>query len=118
MTDRDIYLATMGRVLLRIRESRERTQEWLARDSGISQSTISRFENGQSAPDAYELEALACSLTLTTSRLIEWIELAVDTARTQLTRKRAKTGAELEAHAILATDLVLRRRDLPRPKRL
>lgn len=74
MEERLAYATVVGQVVQRLRA--RINQETLAQKAGLSQSTLSRFENGQSLPDAYELRRLASALGKTTSELSTLIEQA------------------------------------------
>ena len=73
MTEREIYMVVVGRVLWSIREADGMTQIQLAMLSGISTSAISRYEKGQTAPDLFELRALAGAHHERLVRLVEHV---------------------------------------------
>lgn len=60
--ERQVYAAVVGRLIQRSRAKLNERQEDLATRAGLSQSALSRFENGQSLPDLFELRALARAL--------------------------------------------------------
>src|SRR5262245_10640464 len=74
MEERLAYATVVGQVVQRLRA--RINQETLAQRAGLSQSALSRFENGQSLPDAYELRRLASALGKTTSELSTLIDQA------------------------------------------
>jgi transcriptional regulator with XRE-family HTH domain len=74
MEERLAYATVVGQVVQRLRG--RVSQETLAQKAGLSQSALSRFENGQSLPDAYELRRLASALGKTTSELSTLVEQA------------------------------------------
>jgi transcriptional regulator with XRE-family HTH domain len=80
MDERRAYAAVTGQLVMRLRSGRM-SQETLAANAGLSQSALSRFENGQTLPDAYELRGLAVALGLTPPQLVEKIEVAFSRTR-------------------------------------
>lgn len=77
-------------MILQLRNARRMSQDGLAKKAHLSQSSLSRFENGQTLPDAYELRTIAAALDHPPQRLLEKIELAF--ARTREAAKKVSTG--------------------------
>ena len=78
MDDRLKYAAVTGKVIATLRAAKLLNQQALATLAGLSQSSLSRFENGQSLPDAYELRALARAFGQKPNQLVEKIEEAFE----------------------------------------
>ena len=98
MEERLAYAAVTGQVVSQLRALRRLSQETLASQAKLSQSALSRFEKGQTLPDAYELRAIASALGLTPHKLMEKIEEAF--ARTRDAVKKVSPGSgALEAVA-------------------
>lgn len=97
MDERHAYAAVTGQVILQLRTGRM-SQEALARKARLSQSALSRFENGQTLPDIYELRALAQALDERPHQLTGKIEIAFARARDEARRRASvdagKKGAE------------------------
>jgi len=55
----------LGRLIRIYRATHDLTQEELAAKLGVTGATISRWESGQSRPDARSVIALACVLEMT-----------------------------------------------------
>jgi transcriptional regulator with XRE-family HTH domain len=96
MDGRRAYAAVTGQVILRLRSGKF-SQETLASRAGLSQSALSRFENGQSLPDAHELRALAIALGHKPGQLVEKIEDAF--ARTHAAAEKVSPGSPWESIA-------------------
>src|SRR6185295_16730489 len=86
---RRAYASVTGQLILRLRG--RMSQETLATQARLSQSALSRFENGQTLPDIYELRALAAELGQTPHQFIEKIEDAF--ARTHDAAKKVSSGS-------------------------
>lgn len=67
--ERLVYAVALGATIAQRRQGRM-TQRALALDAGLSQSALSRFETGQTMPDAYELHRLALALEVTVAQLV------------------------------------------------
>ena len=70
------YALVTGAVLAARRCQRDLSQRDLAARSGVAQSSISRFERGDSTPDVWTLRCLAGALSLPLKQLAEDIERA------------------------------------------
>jgi len=70
--ERVTYARIAGAVIRRLREGTP--QAAVAASSGLSQSALSRFENGQSLPDMYETMRLARALGRTPSDLLRLVD--------------------------------------------
>jgi transcriptional regulator with XRE-family HTH domain len=75
MDERAAYATVTGKVIQRLRAG-SMNQQQLAVVAGLSQSALSRFENGQSLPDTFEIRRLAVALGKRPSELIDLIEQA------------------------------------------
>jgi len=77
------YLAVLGRVLAQKRKrlGREWDQARAARQAGISRSTWSRLENGESAPDAIQLAQIADMFGTTAPEFLAEVERVCDGLR-------------------------------------
>lgn len=77
------YLAVLGRVLAQKRKrlGREWDQADAARRAGISRSTWSRLENGESAPDAIQLARIAKMFDTTAPEFLAEVERVCDGLR-------------------------------------
>lgn len=78
MIDRTLYRAVVGVVLEHRRFAV--TQASIAKRAGLSQSALSRFEQGQTTPDAAELADLAQALETTTAELVRRFDEVYSTA--------------------------------------
>ena len=96
MDERLAYAAVAGQLILRLRTGKF-SQEALAARAKLSQSALSRFENGQSLPDVYELRALAGAFGHKPSELMEKFDEAF--ARTRDAAKKVSPGSPWEAIA-------------------
>lgn len=74
MEERGAYAMVAGQVIQRLRGNT--SQAVLAVKAGLSQSALSRFENGQSTPDLYELRRLAHALGHKPGKFVELIDQA------------------------------------------
>ena len=81
MDERNAYAAVIGKLLQQLRTMRGMHQGQLAAGARLSQSALSRFENGQTLPDAYELRALAVALNYKPADFIARIEEAFNRTR-------------------------------------
>ena len=88
MDDRAAYAAVIGKLILTLRTMRGMNQESLAVRASLSQSALSRFENGQTLPDAFELRKVAEALGYKPEQLVTMIEQAF--ARTRDAAKNVK----------------------------
>lgn len=88
--ERPAYAAVIGKLVLRLRSMRGLSQGQLATAAGLSQSALSRFENGQTLPDAYELRALANALGDKPDHFMARIEEAF--ARTRDAARKVSPG--------------------------
>ena len=75
MDERQAYAAVVGQLVARLRQGRM-SQAALAAKAGLSQSALSRFEQGQTLPDAYELRRIAMALGQPPEKLVTQIEQA------------------------------------------
>jgi transcriptional regulator with XRE-family HTH domain len=89
MDERTAYAAVAGQLIQKLRTGRL-SQEALATRAGLSQSALSRFENGQTMPDLYEVRSLARALGETPSELIAKIDEAF--VRTTEAAKKVSPG--------------------------
>jgi len=76
----DVYVLVIGKTIAALRERHGKTQTQLAKDAGLTQSTLSRIESGDTQPDAASLRRLAGSLELTVPELTSKVEQAVEQA--------------------------------------
>jgi transcriptional regulator with XRE-family HTH domain len=98
MDERDAYAAVAGQVILQLRKGRM-SQEALAKKAQLSQSALSRFENGQTLPDVYELRALASALEEQPHQLTAKIEIAFARARDEARRRTSPDAAKKAAES-------------------
>lgn len=73
-TEADVYALVVGRTIATLRERNGLNQGALASSAGVNQSTLSRFERGDSVPDAYTLRRIAEALDLTAAELNVMVE--------------------------------------------
>ena len=95
------------------------SQAELADVTGLSKSALSRFELGQSIPDAYEVWSIARVLDRDPGSLFELIDLALqraDQIAGRLGRLDPRSADSFAAIATLAVDEVLREVAGDRPK--
>jgi transcriptional regulator with XRE-family HTH domain len=91
MDERAAFAVVIGRLIQRLR-SGGTSQQALAIKAGLSQSALSRFENGQSVPDLYETRRLAMALGYKPEAFMGLIEQSF--ARTaEVAQKVSKTEA-------------------------
>jgi len=103
MDERHAYATVTGKLILGLRVLRGLNQGVLASRAGLSQSALSRFENGQTLPDAYELRSLAIALGYKPEQLVDRIEGAF--ARTRDAARKVSPGTswkDIAAAGVLA----------------
>ena len=89
MDERAAFAVVVGQLIQRLR-GRATSQQTLAAKAGLSQSALSRFENGQSVPDLYETRRLAIALGQKPEAFVGLIEQSF--ARTaEVAQKVSKT---------------------------
>lgn len=88
MEDRLAYATVVGQVVQRLRG--RTSQEALALRAGLSQSALSRFENGQSMPDMYEVRRLSSALGMSPGDFMTLIDQAF--ARTRAVAKKVSSS--------------------------
>jgi transcriptional regulator with XRE-family HTH domain len=99
-----VFQAVLGKVISHLRRSRGLSQAQFAADVGVSQSTLSRIEMGQSSPDAYQFRAVAEHLGTTPERLYEHVDRAVEKARALAAAdRRVRQAGPKWWHIALAT---------------
>lgn len=81
MDEGRVYGLVLGKVIAHHRERRGWSQGQLAEYIGVGQSSLSRFETGQSQPDAYTFGRLAQVFGLTVGELAAQVDRAVERAR-------------------------------------
>lgn len=97
---RELYAAVLGRVLVHVRTRAGRSQQTVEAATGISQSSLSRFENAQSIPDLYEVTLLVREYDESTAGFVDLVERVYSRARQvgasiPLASKRPSAVAEL-----------------------
>ena len=75
------YRVVIGRVIAHHRSNRDIHQKDLAATVGIAQSTLSRLERGEVAPDAWQTRLLAEAFRLTPSDLQHEFDQAFEAAQ-------------------------------------
>ncbi len=65
----------IGKVIARLREKHKLSTTQLARKSGVSQSSISQYENGNRNPSDENIEKIASALHTTVEELVKQAEL-------------------------------------------
>lgn len=88
----------IGAVVARERKSLGLTQEELARRLGVTKAAVSKWELGQSMPDAALLPSIAAQFALSIDELFDWrahltdaeIETCARTAREKLAADASK----------------------------
>ena len=68
----------IGKKIITLRQRRGLSQNELREKLGVSRQTISKWENGQVLPDAYNLKALAKILDISVDDLLSDEELNID----------------------------------------
>lgn len=68
----------IGKKIITLRQRRGLSQNELREKLGVSRQTISKWENGQVLPDAYNLKALAKILDISVDALLSDEELNID----------------------------------------
>jgi transcriptional regulator with XRE-family HTH domain len=81
------YVIALGGAIRWLREQREMSQAELAARAGMTQPRLSRFERGESQPDAYALRRLAVALGIT----LEDLNARVDDALRRAERATTST---------------------------
>lgn len=66
--DRELYLLCLGRVLMQLRGTRR--QGAIAQAAGMTQGTLSRFENGTIEPGVHRLRHVAAALGVAPDALV------------------------------------------------
>lgn len=66
--DRELYLLCLGRVLAQLRGDRHQTS--IARAAGMTQGTLSRFENGTIEPGVHRMRQVASALGVAPDALV------------------------------------------------
>lgn len=69
-----LYALTLGMVLVSLREKGQLRQAELAERLRVAQSSMSRFENGQSVPNALVLSGFAAALHTTSADLVALVD--------------------------------------------
>lgn len=99
MDERATYAAVVGQVIQHLRSGRMNQQQ-LAQKAELSQSSLSRFEKGQSLPDLFETRRLARALGKKPGEFVELIDQAL--ARTADVARKVSTGDSLDGLAAVA----------------
>ena len=86
--------AAIGSYIAKKRREKNLTQEQLAETLGVSNKTISKWENGMSVPDAEQLAALADVLHTTVGELLG-ATLENEESRDRLAEELARINAQL-----------------------
>ena len=73
--------ANIGSYIARKRREKNLTQEQLAERLGVSNKTISKWENGKCMPDYSVIEALCQALSITLPELMDGEDAAEDSVR-------------------------------------
>ena len=89
--ERALYAFVVGRVLISYRATHKLTQKQLAQKAELSQSSLSRFECGQSLPDIWEISAIAPAFMLTGHELLSAIDSFYRRALEVAHKARTKT---------------------------
>lgn len=101
--ERQVYAAVVGRLIQRARTKTGARQEDLALRAGLSQSSLSRFENGQSLPDLYELRGLARALDEEPDEFVARSERAFELTKAAADKVAPGAGwAEIVATGVLS----------------
>lgn len=98
--ERAAYAVVIGKLILKLRNDRRMNQEKLAERAGLSQSALSRFENGQTLPDAFELRALAKAFDDKPDLFVAKLERAFE--RTSDAAKKVTPLADIAVAGVLA----------------
>lgn len=75
-----LYALALGGVVGALRESRGLHQGELAKAAGLTQTTLSRLENGKHLPDAFRVQVIASALGLTADALNARVRQALEEA--------------------------------------
>jgi len=97
VTDHQIYAIVLGRLLVKLRG--DRSQQEVSKAIGISQSSLSRFENGETLPDVFQLCLLAWHYKIPPGKLIDLAKTSGD--RVRQAAKRGKVALEKAAPEIV-----------------
>lgn len=93
------YSAVVGKIIERLRDQRGLTQDQVGRALGIGQSAYSRLEQGQTAMNLAQLQAIAEHLATTPGSLLQEADIA--TRRLIAQGVQVKNEKEIPAAAIL-----------------
>ena len=66
----DFYKKHFGKNLRRILDDLGQTQEWLAEEMGVQQSTVNRWVNGRDMPSDERAEKIAAVVGMTFEELV------------------------------------------------
>jgi transcriptional regulator with XRE-family HTH domain len=99
MDERATYAAVVGQVIQHLRSGRM-TQQQLAEKASLSQSSLSRFEKGQSLPDLFETRRLARALGKKPGEFVDLLDQAL--ARTADVAKKVSPSEPLDGLAAVA----------------
>jgi transcriptional regulator with XRE-family HTH domain len=98
VTDREIYMVVMGRVLWSVRKHARLSQVQQCTLASVTQSSLSRFELGITLPDLFELRGFATDLT----RLVRIVEeVFAETRESMKTMRAVYSRDELAAVVML-----------------
>lgn len=103
MDDRLTYAAVVGQVVQQLRAG-HMSQQMLATKAGLSQSSLSRFEKGQTLPDMFEMRRLAAALGKKPADFVALIEQAL--TRTTEVAKKVSPLDDLAAIALAGLAVV------------
>jgi transcriptional regulator with XRE-family HTH domain len=95
MDDRVAYAVVVGQLIQQLRQ--RTSQVDLAKRAGLSQSSLSRFEKGQTMPDVFEMHRLAKALGRTSSEFMILVERSFQ--RTEDVAKKAVNADALSGVA-------------------
>lgn len=110
MDERSVYAAVVGQLIQRLRGAV--SQATLAKRAGLSQSALSRFENGQSMPDIHETRRLAGALGRSPADFVSLVERSYERATTvakKTTTKKAISSdiwSDIAAVAIVGLAII------------
>ena len=94
----------IGSQIARLRREKGITQEELAQRMGVSNQSVSKWENGQSCPDIGLLPALAAYFGVTTDALLGYVPDRADdlpeTVRNALTAMSREEAAEMTGRLV------------------
>lgn len=119
MDDRLTYAAVVGQVVQQLRTG-HMSQQMLASKAGLSQSSLSRFEKGQTLPDMFEMRRLATALDKKPADFVALIEQAL-TRTTEVAKKVSPlddlAAIALAGLAVVAVATLLDELGKPQPKK-